>query len=79
MLALTPLPTPPSRPAAIVDAAATARGEGGGTCGWFDSSWELRQGLSISELPASDLVVAALWFPALAAALPRAGLSVQWQ
>ena len=33
-------------------------------CGWFDSSWALHQGLSVTELPDSDGVVAALWFPA---------------
>ena len=31
-------------------------------CGWFDSSWALHQGLAVSELPASDWPVAALWF-----------------
>ena len=35
-------------------------------CGWFDSSWELRQGLAVSDLPDSDLIVAALWFGKLA-------------
>lgn len=36
-------------------------------CGWFDSSWALRQGLAVSELPDSDGTVAALWFAGLAA------------
>lgn len=35
-------------------------------CGWFDSSWELRQGLAVTELPDSDGSAAALWFAALA-------------
>jgi hypothetical protein len=35
-------------------------------CGWFESSWELRQGLAVSEWPDSDLTVAALWFGKLA-------------
>ncbi len=35
----------------------------GSGCGWFDSSWALHQGLSVTELPDSDGVVAALWFP----------------
>lgn len=35
-------------------------------CGWFESSFVLRQGLTVSELPDSDGAVAALWFSALA-------------
>ena len=31
-------------------------------CGWFDSSWELQQGLAVNELPDSEGTVAALWF-----------------
>ncbi len=34
-------------------------------CGWFDSSFELQQGLAVSEFDDGDLPVAALWFPAL--------------
>lgn len=34
-------------------------------CGWFDSSWELQQGLAVSELPEAELPVAALWFAEL--------------
>lgn len=34
-------------------------------CGWFDSSWELRQGLAVNELPEAELAVAALWFAEL--------------
>lgn len=43
-------------------------------CGWFDSSWALREGLAVSELPDSDGSVAALWFAQLA----PAG-SARWQ
>jgi len=32
-------------------------------CGWYESSWDLRHGLSVRELPGDDL--AALWFPVL--------------
>ena len=38
------------------------------SCGWFDSSWELQQGLAVAELPDAELPVAALWF----VELPRA-------
>ena len=34
-------------------------------CGWFESSWELRQGLAVNELAESELSVAALWFAEL--------------
>ncbi|MES2719022.1 MAG: hypothetical protein V4795_24900 [Pseudomonadota bacterium] len=34
-------------------------------CGWYESSFALRQGLAVSELPDSDGSVAALWFAAL--------------
>ena len=37
-------------------------------CGWYESSFALRQGLAVSELPDSDGSVAALWFAALASA-----------
>jgi hypothetical protein len=51
-------------------------------CGWFESSWALRQGLAVQELGASDLpdsdgTLAALWFAALA--LPPAPASGRWQ
>ena len=32
------------------------------SCGWFESSWDLHQGLAVSELPDSDSAVLALWF-----------------
>jgi len=43
----------------------------GPACGWFDSSFALRQGLAVqelgpSELPDADGTLAALWFAALA-------------
>lgn len=51
---------------ALADAqAAPADGEAERACGWFDSSWELRQGLAVSELPEAELPVAALWFAQL--------------
>ena len=34
------------------------------SCGWFESSWELQHGLAVSDLPDTDAVLAALWFPA---------------
>lgn len=49
---------------AAPDAAAAA--EDARACGWFESSWALRQGLAVSELPDSDGTVAALWFAELA-------------
>lgn len=33
--------------------------------GWFESSWDLQQGLAVSELPDRDGAAAALWFSAL--------------
>ena len=39
---------------------------GAQACGWYESSFALRQGLAVSELPDSDGSVAALWFAALA-------------
>lgn len=56
--------------------------DGSPACGWFESSWALRQGLAVQELGASDLpdpdgTLAALWFAALAA-VPAAA-SGRWQ
>ena len=47
--------------------AAAGRAEPGNVraCGWFDSSWELRHGLAVNELPEAELPVAALWFAEL--------------
>ena len=39
-------------------------------CGWFESSWDLQQGLAVSELPDRDGAAAALWFSALDSAYP---------
>jgi len=41
-------------------------------CGWFDSSWELLNGLAVDELPDSEGTVAALWFAELARGRPAA-------
>jgi hypothetical protein len=53
--------------AASAAAAAAGQAEPGDqrACGWFDSSWELRQGLAVNELPEAELPVAALWFAEL--------------
>lgn len=57
---------------------AVAEPDAAPACGWFDSSWELQQGLAVSELPEAELPVAALWFaqlmPALLPAQPSAWL-----
>ena len=54
-------------PAARLQAAGPEQGDGPGrhACGWFESSWDLQQGLAVSELPDSDGTVAALWFTQL--------------
>lgn len=80
ILSLAPLrrtPPPPPAPdagdAAARHALAQAGAAPGGpadpepvrACGWFDSSWELQQGLAVSELPDAELPVAALWFAEL--------------
>lgn len=53
----------PRAPPAAADtgaiAALLAEDAPGSRCGWFESSYELRQGLEISELP--DATVEALW------------------
>lgn len=47
-------------------------------CGWFDSSWELRQGLAVNELPEAELAVAALWFAELLpVVLPASALGLE--
>jgi hypothetical protein len=60
-----PIPAPPPLPVLALDEAEPALR----ACGWFDSSWELQQGLAVAELPEAELAVAALWF----ADQPRAG------
>ena len=52
--------TPPADPAAPVAAAASPAEPG--TCGWFDSSLDLRQGLAVSEVRDPDWTVLLLWF-----------------
>jgi hypothetical protein len=42
-------------------------------CGWFESSWDLRHGLAVSELADSELALAALWFSGLAGRLLATG------
>lgn len=52
----------PELPSAAADQAAIEAllaDEPGSRCGWFESSYELSQGLEVSELP--DATVAALW------------------
>lgn len=56
--------------------------DGSPVCGWFESSWALREGLAVQELGASELpdpdgTLAALWFAALA--VPAAPASGRWQ
>ena len=90
ILSLAPLRRPKLAPACDAgDAAAThalaasaavvTTEQGGGrTCGWFDSSWELRHGLAVNELPEAELPVAALWFAELRPAqLPLSALAVE--
>ena len=90
ILSLAPLRRPKLAPAcdagdaaanhALAASAAVAAAERGGarTCGWFDSSWELRQGLAVNELPEAELPVAALWFAELMPALlPLSTLAVE--
>ena len=60
-------------PAALPDAAAPA----GPACGWFESSWDLQQGLRVSEWPDSDGPVAALWFATLAASGAAGSMALQ--
>lgn len=89
LLSLAPLRRP--KPAAVCDAgdaaathalaasAAVCDAEAGDVraCGWFDSSWELRQGLAVNELPEAELPVAALWFAELLpVVLPVSGLGL---
>jgi hypothetical protein len=47
-------------------------------CGWFDSSWELRQGLAVRELPEAELSVAVLWFAELMPVELPVPWPVQW-
>ena len=69
-----PLPPPSPLPLLPADDDAMALEATSPVCGWFDSSWALRQGLAVSDLPDSDGAVAALWFAELA---PRIRLSAQ--
>lgn len=75
MLPIAP-PRHPARacsPAAQIDATVPVEGERPDTptCGWFESSWDLQQGLAVSELQDSDGSVAALWFTRLVSSPAR--------
>lgn len=66
--------------AASATSAAIGHAEAGDVraCGWFDSSWELRRGLVVNELPEAELAVAALWFAELMpVVLPVSGLGLE--
>ena len=66
--------------AALAASAAAGHAEPGDVraCGWFDSSWELRQGLAVNELPEAELPVAALWFAELMpVVLPASALGLE--
>lgn len=59
---------------------ADACDDAGPTCGWYESSWALREGLAVRELAPAELPddgsVAALW---LAAQTRPAAASARWQ
>ena len=57
----TVIASPPAG-AGTSSAAATEPPDLGRTCGWFDSSLDLRQGLAVRELAEPDWTVMALWF-----------------
>ena len=66
--ALAGLPTPATPlPAGVAAQAPDAALPAGPGCGWFESSWDLQQGLRVSEWPDSDGPVTELWFATLAA------------
>ena len=71
----------PKVPVASTEVAEAAEAvDDGPVCGWFESSWALRQGLAVQELGpgelADDGTVAALWLAALAT---PAAESARWQ
>lgn len=69
------LPTPATPlPAGVAAPAPDAALPADPGCGWFESSWDLQQGLRVSEWPDSDGPVAALWFATLAAGAGSAAL-----
>jgi hypothetical protein len=55
---LPPAQPPADNSAAAVDGDTPA-------CGWYESSFALRQGLAVSELSDGDARLAALWFDQL--------------
>lgn len=66
-----PLPPPLPLPRPQEDDDTTVPEALGPVCGWFDSSWALREGLAVTDLPDGDGAVAALWFADLAPRLRR--------
>ena len=72
----------PKVPAAAPDATDGAD-DGSPVCGWFESSWALRQGLAVQELGPAELpddgTVAALWLAALGAPAATSAPSACWQ
>ena len=72
------IPKVPAETSDVVEAAEAV--DDGPVCGWFESSWALRQGLAVQELGpgelADDGTVAALWLAALAT---PAAESARWQ
>ena len=84
-LTLRAAPAPAALPCADVpraaalpaDVPAQAALPAGPACGWFESSWDLQQGLRVSEWPDSDGPVAALWFATLVARAGAASVALQ--
>lgn len=75
------IPKVPAASAEVPEIAEAAdAADEGPVCGWFESSWALRQGLAVQELGpgelADDGTVAALWLAALAT---PAAESARWQ
>jgi len=71
----------PKVPVASTEVAEAAEAvDDGPVCGWFESSWALRQGLAVQELGpgelADDGTVAAPWLAALATPVAE---SARWQ
>ena len=72
------IPKVPADSSEVPDAGDVA--DDGPVCGWFESSWALRQGLAVQELGPAELpddgTVAALWLAALATPAVE---SARWQ
>ena len=68
----------PARAASTAVAVDCADAGDARACGWFDSSWDLRQGLAVNELAETELPVAALWFAELMPVLlPVSALAIE--